>query len=88
MPFKQQLFVPNKREYITGLSRPSVDCIICSIISDEPSVKNLTIWKNETVAACVNLYPYNAGHLLLFPLRHIDDPRQLTPKSINRCTSF
>ncbi len=80
MPFKQQLFVPNKREYITGLSRPSVDCIICSIVGDEPGVKNLTIWKNETVAACVNLYPYNAGHLLLFPLRHIADPRQLNPE--------
>ncbi|MDD2999326.1 MAG: HIT domain-containing protein [Candidatus Riflebacteria bacterium] len=77
MAFKQQLFIPNKRDYIMGMKRPAVDCIICSIINDEPEVANLMIWKNSTVAACVNLYPYNAGHLLLFPLRHITDPRQL-----------
>ncbi len=77
MTFRQQLFVPNKRSYIAGLNRPSVDCILCSIIKEEPAVTNLTIWKNEIVVACVNLYPYNAGHLLLFPLRHIIDPRHL-----------
>lgn len=78
MTFRQQLFIPNKRAYISGLKRPAVECIICSIINDDPAVANLTVWKNETVAACANLYPYNAGHLLLFPLRHIRDPRELT----------
>lgn len=78
MTFRQQLFIPNKRAYITGLNRPTVECIICAIINEEPEVANLTVWKNSTVAACVNLYPYNAGHLLLFPLRHIKDLRELT----------
>lgn len=77
MPFRQQLFIPNKRDYITGASRPAVACIICSIINDEPGVANLLVWKNDVIAACANLYPYNAGHLLLFPLRHVNDPRQL-----------
>ena len=77
MTFRQQLFVPNKRDYIAGLKRPAVECILCSIINDEPSVTNLTIWKNDIVVVCANLYPYNAGHLLLFPLRHITDPRHL-----------
>ncbi|HAE40754.1 MAG TPA: histidine triad (HIT) protein [Candidatus Riflebacteria bacterium] len=78
MTFRKQLFIPNKRAYITGLQRPSVDCIICSIINDDPAVSNLTVWKNSKVAACANLYPYNAGHILLYPLRHIKDPRELT----------
>ncbi|PKL45770.1 MAG: histidine triad (HIT) protein [Candidatus Riflebacteria bacterium HGW-Riflebacteria-1] len=78
MTFRKQLFIPNKRAYITGLQRPSVDCIICSIINDDPAVSNLTVWKNTKVAACANLYPYNAGHILLYPLRHIEDPRELT----------
>ncbi len=77
MTFKQQLFIPNKRDYILGLKRPTVDCIICAIINEEPDVANLTIWKNDTVAVCANLYPYNAGHLLIFPTRHISDHRQL-----------
>ncbi len=84
MTFRQQLFVPNKRDYITGLNRPTVTCIICAINNEEPDVKNLTIWKNETVAVCANLYPYNAGHLLLYPLRHITDPRQLNEVEQNQ----
>jgi len=82
MTFRQQLFIPNKRAYILGASRPTVDCIICSILNNEPEVANLTIWKNGTVAVCANLYPYNAGHLLLFPLRHITDPRQLSEQEM------
>ncbi|PKL49720.1 MAG: histidine triad (HIT) protein [Candidatus Riflebacteria bacterium HGW-Riflebacteria-2] len=78
MTFRQQLFIPNKRAYISGLKRPAVECIICSIIANDPAVANLTVWKNSAVAACANLYPYNAGHLLLFPLRHIKDPRELS----------
>ena len=77
MTFQKQLFIPNKREYITGKNRPDVECIICSIIEEAPEVTNLLVWKNDHVAVCANLYPYNAGHLLLFPLRHIIDPRDL-----------
>lgn len=84
MTFRKQLFIPNKRAYITGMNRPSVECIICSIINDEPAVANLTVWKNSVVAACANLYPYNAGHLLLFPLRHVTDPRQLTHEEMRQ----
>lgn len=82
MTFRQQLFIPNKRAYIQGSNRPAVDCIICSIINNEPEVANLTVWKNEVVALCANLYPYNAGHLLLFPLRHITDPRQFNDQEM------
>jgi ATP adenylyltransferase len=28
----------------------------------------------------VNLYPYNPGHLILFPRRHVTDLRQLSPE--------
>ncbi|MFZ5952330.1 MAG: HIT domain-containing protein [Candidatus Rifleibacteriota bacterium] len=77
MTFKKQLFIPNKREYITATRKHNGPCIICSIIAEAPEVTNLLVWKNSIVAACANLYPYNAGHLLLFPIRHIHDPREL-----------
>jgi ATP adenylyltransferase len=82
MAFDKQLFIPNKRDYITGKKRPEVDCIICSIINQEPEVTNLLVWKNDVIAICANLYPYNAGHLLIFPTRHIEDPRQLNENEI------
>lgn len=78
MAFKTQLYIPNKKDYITGINRPAVDCILCSILQNDPAVKSLLVYKNDLCAACVNLYPYNAGHLMLFPLRHVKDPRELT----------
>lgn len=88
MPFQKQLFIPNKRDYITGNNRPDVDCILCSILQESPEVTNLLVWKNEHVAACANLYPYNAGHLLLFPVKHIVDPREFEDLEVRQMNSL
>lgn len=78
MSFKKHLFIPNKREYLTGKKRPKVECIICAILNENPEVESLMIYRDRLVALCANLYPYNSGHLLLFPVRHIIDPRDMT----------
>ena len=91
MTFKSQLYIPNKMEYLRGHKRPAVDCIICSILQKDPVVSNLLVFENETVAFSVNLYPYNSGHLFIFPVRHIVDPRELTEKEqaeMNKLRNF
>ncbi len=45
---------------------------------------DLTIYRDELFVACLNLYPYNAGHLMLFPTRHIEDIREYTPEEEQR----
>lgn len=78
MARRKNIFVPGKRDYIQGKKRPKVDCILCSILNKDPKVENLLIWRDGTFAVSANLYPYNAGHLLIFPLRHILDYRDLS----------
>ena len=36
------------------------------------------IFKNDKVFSVVNTHPYNEGHILLLPVRHVVDPRELT----------
>ena len=36
----------------------------------------------------MNLYPYNPGHLLLYPCRHVQDVRELTPEEETRLTAL
>ncbi len=72
------LFSFNKLEYVTGKKKPDVDCILCAIAAKDPRVDLLEIYRNETFLICVNLYPFNVGHLLIFPLRHIESTLQLT----------
>ena len=36
------------------------------------------IWEDQLFAISANLYPYNPGHVLLFPRRHIHDLREMS----------
>ncbi|MFB3894781.1 MAG: HIT domain-containing protein [bacterium] len=83
---KKHLFVPGKRKYIHQ-RRHYPGCILCDILNNSPKVVNLTIYKTKLFSISLNLFPYNPGHLMLFPNRHIVDPRALTPtevKELNR----
>ncbi|HNV71667.1 MAG TPA: HIT domain-containing protein [Candidatus Ozemobacteraceae bacterium] len=82
MAFRRHIFVPNKRDYIRGRRRPTVECILCSILKGDPQVESLLVWHDENFAVSVNLYPYNAGHLLVFPARHVFDLRELHPHEV------
>ena len=67
---KKNLFVPSKGEYVKG-KRPAVECILCSIMQKDPEVINLEVVRSKNFIIAVNLYPYNPGHLMIFPNRHI-----------------
>jgi ATP adenylyltransferase len=67
----------DKMAYVKG-ARPAA-CILCLVRDGSGDVPNLSFWRDELFIASVNLYPYNPGHLLLYPLRHIEDIRELTP---------
>lgn len=70
----------DKIAYLKG-KRPD-GCILCLIRDDSPEVENLTVFENSLFTACLNLYPYNPGHLLVFPNRHVEDIRRLTPGEV------
>jgi len=54
-------------------------CILCLIRDHDPSVVDLSVHRDPLFIAAVNLYPYNPGHLLVFPARHLTDLRDLDP---------
>lgn len=66
----------NKIGYLKGKKQPG--CILCLIRDGSNDVERLTIYENDLVIASLNLYPYNPGHLIVFPKRHITDVRKLT----------
>lgn len=82
MSFEHQIFIPSKKQYITGENRPKVDCILCEVCKNSLKVDNLLVWKNDLLAVSVNLYPYTSGHILLFPIRHITEPKDFTDDEV------
>lgn len=78
MPLEyHNLYSLNKLQYIKG-ERPKVDCIFCAIINRVEGVEKLLVFEGKQTVISVNKYPYNSGHLLICPKRHIIDCRELT----------
>lgn len=75
---RRTLLVANKLGYIRGHARPQVDCILCSVVRRDPRVVLLEIYRTRHILVSLNLYPYTPGHMMILPLRHITDIRQLT----------
>ncbi len=76
-----RLWTPHRMAYIKGENKPADDlpagCPFCRAParSDEDA---LIVARGEHVFAVLNLYPYNSGHLMTVPFRHVADYPDLT----------
>jgi ATP adenylyltransferase len=77
----RRLWTPHRMAYIKGENKPTGPDVgqdpFCRIpaMSDEDG---LVIARGELVYAVLNLYPYNGGHLMVVPYRHVADYTDLT----------
>ncbi len=74
---RSYLFNTEKIKYVKG-EKPAVDCILCALITGDPSVTSLTVYRDEMFMVAMNLFPFNPGHLMIFPVRHVTDIGELT----------
>ena len=64
-----RLWSPWRLEYITRTDRDG-GCIFCQE-SQPPESASLVVFEGRTCYVILNLYPYNNGHLMVVPNRHI-----------------
>jgi ATP adenylyltransferase len=86
-----RLWAPHRLEYLKGENRPlgdnEVACPFCRI----PTLSNeegLIVARGETAYVVMNLYPYNAGHLLICAFRHVPDLTDLTEIERNEISAL
>jgi ATP adenylyltransferase len=78
-----RIWTPHRMAYINGESKPAGDpddpavCPFC-VIPSKSDDEGLIVARGSLVYAVLNLYPYNAGHLLVVPFRHVPDITDLT----------
>jgi len=78
-----RLWTPHRMVYIGGQDKPvddrSSSCPFCRIpaLSDEDG---LVVARGTWCFVVLNLYPYNPGHLMVCPYRHVSDYTDLTPE--------
>jgi ATP adenylyltransferase len=79
--FKKHLYPINKREYLNDKRNNNIEkCILCAIRDNDEKITKLEVYRNEKFIVTINLYPYNPGHIMIFPKRHIEDIRELNKK--------
>ena len=76
-----RLWAPHRISYLSGENRPlpgnDIPCPFCRIPT-MGDVEGLIVARGTTAYVVMNLYPYNAGHLLICANRHVDDLTDLT----------
>jgi len=87
----QRLWMPHRMAYIKGEGKPAdgseVECPFCEIpkLSD---ADGLIVARGTDVYAVLNLYPYNSGHLMVVPYRHVADYTDLTEPETAELAEF
>ena len=83
------LWSPWRLAYVTGV-RPDTGCVFCqaqppprpsdaSPSEGPPPPSDLIVFNGDRCYVILNLYPYNNGHLLVVPRRHVPSLSALTP---------
>ena len=78
----ERLWTPHRMAYLRGENKPThdgagADCPFC-VAPDLDAESTLVAARGELAYVVLNLYPYNSGHLLVCPYRHVADYADLT----------
>jgi len=63
------IWAPWRMQYI--LSKKGPECIFCEEPKEDKDRENLILFRSTQGFIIMNLYPYNNGHLMVVPYRHV-----------------
>ncbi|MEX0659102.1 MAG: HIT domain-containing protein [Egibacteraceae bacterium] len=68
----QRLWTPWRMAYIRDPDRETTGCPFCVLPAGDDDRAALIVHRGETGFVILNAYPYNPGHLMVVPYRHVD----------------
>lgn len=75
--------------YIRGESKPTTAAREhCPFCLDAGAADNLVVTRGEVAYVVMNLYPYNPGHVLVCPYRHVADYTDLTLPEVDEISQL
>jgi ATP adenylyltransferase len=87
----ERLYTPHRMAYLKGESKPESDaeheCPFC-LAPGLPPEQGLVVARGSLVYAVMNLYPYNTGHLMICPYRHVADYTDLGADEVAELGAF
>jgi len=83
---KKKIYAPWRHDYVTktGKKEKSISkdsCVFCQQFAQQDDEKYFILKRFNHSAVMMNLYPYNAGHVMVLPLDHQASLNNLTPET-------
>ena len=75
----KQLWAPWRMGYILSDKKEN-GCVFCNAYNSDDDEDKLVVYRDEYAFVIMNLYPYNTGHIMVVPNRHLDSPLLLKPE--------
>jgi ATP adenylyltransferase len=77
----EQIWAPWRVEYIR-MEKPK-GCILCEKPKEDKDALNYILYRGDKNFVIMNSYPYNPGHLMIAPYRHIASLEELTEAELH-----
>ena len=77
----ERIWAPWRVEYIRNPA--PVGCIFCQKPEEDRDPENFILHRGEKNFIILNAFPYNPGHLMVVPYRHIGKLEDMTPDERN-----
>ena len=82
----KRLWAPWRLEYILG--KRSGECVFCTEPLEDKDEKNCILHRGERCYVIMNIYPYNNGHLMVIPYKHVEDLESLPNTTLCEMTAL
>lgn len=69
--YRNVLFRPERYKYVKGIEKHSDTCVFCEAALNPVGFQTLCLYKSKHSMVILNKFPYNSGHLLVLPLKHV-----------------
>lgn len=76
-----RLWAPWRMAYIKE-AKAEPGCIFCRAVSETEDSKRYVVYRGEKAFIIMNLYPYNNGHVMVTPFRHVGSIEQMEDEEL------
>ena len=87
-PYEYYLWSPKRDEYDNVTIPDDIECIFCSQAEGDDRITKLEIFEDDFLMVVLNIFPYNTGHLLVVPKKHVNSLTELTDEERDRLFSM
>ena len=71
-PYEMYLWSPKRKEYEESEIPEDIDCIFCAQAEGDDRITKLCVFEDDFLMVVLNIFPYNTGHLMVVPKKHIN----------------